>query len=112
MEAENRKDEEALSYMSDDIILHIADMPPFQSKEALRQPFTEYSENQLVSREKRSTRIEIAACGDMAYDVGTSTAVVKGKQESREVHQKYLDIWRKEDGDWRCVASSWSNNTP
>jgi ketosteroid isomerase-like protein len=99
-----------MSYMADDIILHIANIPPYKGKEALREPFTDYIKNRLLSTTKESTKIEVSKEGDLAFDIGTSVAVVKGLQGPKEVHQKYLDVWKKMSGEWKCVASSWSSS--
>lgn len=111
LEAENRKDVEAtMAFMSDDVILHVANIPQFLGKDALREPFSDYIRNRLISTDSWSSRIDVSSSGDMAYDIGTSLAKVRGQEGPIEVKQKYLNIWKKTGGDWKCVASSWSED--
>lgn len=111
LEAENRKDVEAtMEFMHDDIILHVANIPQFLGKDALKGPFSDYIKNRLISTDSISSRIEVSSSGDMAYDIGTSLARVKGQEGPVEVRQKYLIVWKMIDGEWKCVASSWSED--
>ncbi len=47
---------------------------------------------------------------DLLIDEGTYV-MVYGKDKTTE-NGKYLNIWRKEDGEWRIYSNMWNSNAP
>jgi ketosteroid isomerase-like protein len=37
--------------------------------------------------------------------------MVYGKDKTTE-HGKYLNVWRKENGDWKIYSNMWNANAP
>jgi len=110
--AESRKDVEAeMAFLSDDIILHPANAPQLIGKEAVRKSMLEHYK-MLVSISGGPTRIEVSSSGDFAYDIGRGKAVMKGPEGTFEVDPKYLTVWRKINGKWKCVAWSFNFDKP
>ncbi len=50
--------------------------------------------------------------GDLAYDVGRYTMSVPHDGSKRQDQGKYLTVWRREKGEWKIVADSWSSDLP
>ena len=110
--AENRKDVEAeMAFISDDIIFQPANAPQLIGKEAVRKFISEFHK-MLVSISGGPTRIEVSSSGDFAYDIGRGKAVIKGPEGTFEDDEKYLIVWRKIDGKWKCVAWSFNSDKP
>ncbi|HEU5358961.1 MAG TPA: nuclear transport factor 2 family protein [Gemmatimonadales bacterium] len=60
----------------------------------------------------RPQRIDVAAAGDLATDqgeveVGMNTAECPVIEVS-----KYLEVWRKVDGEWKLMYDTWNANAP
>lgn len=47
---------------------------------------------------------------DLLIDEGTYV-MVYGKENTRDAG-KYVNIWRKEDGEWRLYSNMWNSNAP
>ena len=108
----NRKDIDAeMELIAPDIVVQPANMPQFSGKDAYREFMEEYYKT-LVSTSGESTRIEVSSSGDMAYDVGTMKVVVEGPEGRFEDDQKYLAVYKKIDGKWKCTALSASSDKP
>ena len=111
-EAENRKDVGALmEVFSDDVIVQPANVPQLIGKDAVRNFFEDYYKT-LVSSSGEQTRIEVASSGDMANEAGTMKVVMKGPEGTIEDEQKYLAVYKKIEGKWKCTALSASSDKP
>lgn len=115
-EAENRKDVDGvMKFIAEDYILQPPNMPQIVGREAYRKFLVEFLQSfeirGVVSVSGVPTRIEVSAAGDLAYYIGTSRAVLKGP-EGRAREGKYLLVWKKIDGEWKCVAESFSSDKP
>jgi len=111
-EAENRKDLEAtVRACADDIIAQLPNMPQAEGREAMRNFYTEFFK-MLVSIEGGSTKVVVSAAGDMAYDFGWGQMVLEGPEGRIEDKTKYLAVWKKINGEWKCVAISSSSDKP
>ena len=53
-----------------------------------------------------TSRIEIAASGDLAYEYGVNRVVLPWQGVDLLVMGKYIVIWRKFDGTWLISAIS------
>jgi len=56
--------------------------------------------------------IVVSESGDIAYQYGTSTAIIKGPDGEFEDPEKYLFVWKKIDGEWKVVAGTFSSDKP
>ena len=113
-EVENQKDVDAmmgLGYFAEDVIGQAPNMPQVKGLEAMRSFYTEFFKI-LVSIEGGSTEIIMSETGDMAWDYGWNRAVYKGPDGPIEDEGKYLEIFKKINGEWKCVAISFSSDTP
>ena len=56
--------------------------------------------------------VEVAASGELAYDVGPWAVVFEGEDGCTEAPGKSTIVWRKLDGEWKCVLMSFSMDAP
>jgi ketosteroid isomerase-like protein len=56
--------------------------------------------------------IEVSASGDLAYVRGSSRTSRKTPNGLVEDAGKGVDIWKKENGEWKCVLSIWNSDEP
>jgi ketosteroid isomerase-like protein len=57
-------------------------------------------------------KIEVASSGDLAYVYGIQTLTVKTPMGPVEDVGKGVDIWKKENGEWKAVLSIWNSDQP
>ena len=113
-EVEQQKDVDALmelGFFAEDVIVQGPNMPQIKGLEAIRNFYTEFFKI-LVSIEGGSTEIIISEAGDMAWDYGWNRSVYKGPDGPIEDEGKYLEVFKKINGEWRCVAISFSSDKP
>ena len=55
-----------------------------------------------------TSRVEVVASGELAYERGSWTLDPDGDGEAPEEHGEYLTIWKKVDGTWSCAVDSGS----
>jgi ketosteroid isomerase-like protein len=111
-EAEQQKDIDAiLNFFSENVVVQAPNMPQFEGIEALRNFYTEFFKV-LVSIEGGSTKVEISEAGDMAWDYGWNRAAYEGPEGPFEDEGKYLEVWKKINGEWKVVAISFSSDKP
>jgi ketosteroid isomerase-like protein len=59
-----------------------------------------------------SDKIEVSSPGDLAYVRGTSRTSIKTPNGLGEDVGKGIDVWKKENGEWKCVLSIWNSDKP
>jgi uncharacterized protein (TIGR02246 family) len=56
--------------------------------------------------------IEVSASGDIAYARGINRGKMKTPAGIVETSDKWIDIYKKVDGQWKCIVSIWNSNNP
>ena len=111
-EAEQRKDLEAtMSFIAVDAVMQVPNMPQLEGWEAIRNFYIDFFQV-LISVTGGPKRIVVSAAGDLAYDIGTTRAVLEGPDGRVEDDGKYLVVWRRLNGEWKGVAFSFSSDKP
>jgi len=98
-----------MEFWTDDAVMYVPDLPPLHGKSAIR----EYLESR---RAKSGKRISWTPCcagldehGSMAYTLGTGAIpVVNESGADRDHNGRYVAIWRRDDGRWRCAVKCWT----
>ena len=54
--------------------------------------------------------IDVSASGDLAYVRGNNRYNIKTVTGIVERTEKWIDVWKKIDGQWKCVAGIWNFN--
>ena len=60
----------------------------------------------------RPQRIDIAAAGDLATDQGEVEVGMNTAEGPVIEVSKYLEVWRKVDGEWKLMYDTWNANEP
>jgi uncharacterized protein (TIGR02246 family) len=89
---------------ADDAIIHPANQPPASGREALAAYFAESFGQPATDFVLTTNDIEFSDAGDMAYEVGTSSAPTGPG--------KYLTVYRMDGDRWLIVADTWSDDAP
>ena len=109
-----RNVEEVLSFWADDAIVQHPGKPQIEGKEAIgdgyRQWFVE-NEN-LKECSETITHIEVSASGDLAYVYGVWKDIKTGPEGDLLDMGKYLDVWKKIDGEWYIAAVCATSDAP
>ena len=111
-DAENRDDLDAIMpFIAEESVLQMPGMPTIEGKDAQRSLMATLLES-MVSITGGPMTIVVSESGDIAYQYGTSTAIIKGPDGEFEDPEKYLFVWKKIDGEWKVVVGSFSSDNP
>jgi len=56
--------------------------------------------------------IEVSASGDLAYVRGSDRMTIKTPNGPVDDMSKWIDIWKKIDGQWKVVVNIWNSDMP
>jgi ketosteroid isomerase-like protein len=56
--------------------------------------------------------VHVAASGDLAYELGSTTEDSDGDGEAAPTNGRYVTVWTKADGSWRAVADAGTQRKP
>jgi ketosteroid isomerase-like protein len=99
----------AVGHFAPDAVIHIANLPPVQGREAIGRLYGNIFRF-LRASEYTPEVMRISRSGDLAYSSGGVTTVFDGERGPVEYPGKYLLVWEKRAGAWIVVAYSISNN--
>lgn len=71
----------------------------------------DYAENPSSTIQWTTSKVEVAASGDLAYERGSSISDPDGPGDAPERRGEYLTVWKKIDGVWRAVADAGTGMT-
>ena len=86
-------------------------VPEIQGKKAAREFYNQFLPV-LVSTKGGLRKIEVSSSGDMAFVSGYHLTTTKGPEGPIEDEGKFLGVYKKIDGAWKCVAVSISSDKP
>jgi ketosteroid isomerase-like protein len=105
----NRDAERMTALFAEDAVLHVANMPPIEGRDAIGRFYGNLFRF-LSASAATPERLELSGSGDMAYEIGKASNEFRGPQGTMGYTGKYLLVWRRIDGDWRIVLYSVSSN--
>lgn len=104
-----------VSLFASDAVLMGANMPISVGIEAIRKAQeTGFSDTTILFKTYSNMvdAVEISASGDLAYARGTDRLIRNTPNGSAEEVGKWIDIYKKIDGEWKCIAAIWNSDMP
>jgi uncharacterized protein (TIGR02246 family) len=106
--------DKSVSYYSDDAIVLPPNAAIATTKEAIRNMWKDLLASPGLVFRWKTTKIEVAKSGDMAYASGTYELTMNDAS-GKPVNDrgKYVEVWEKQaDGKWKCGADIWNSDLP
>ena len=108
-----RRDLEAsISFMAPDAIIQREASPIITGTTAIRAMIEEIFESPYMDFVWETETVELAATGDLAYEIAAFKVVFDGPDGRMGVPGKATIIWRKTDGHWQAVVWNYSMDVP
>jgi ketosteroid isomerase-like protein len=103
--------ERTAALFAEDAVIHVADMPPLQGRDAIRRF---YGNVFRFLSESASTPgpLRVSASADMAYGTGRVTNVFDAEQGRVEYTGKYLLVWERRGSEWWVAFYGLSSDRP
>lgn len=108
---QNRDIEKLLSYTAPGVVHMVPDAPPSEGVEDYRNRMEPELADTVYLWETYSMNIdfvEVSSSGDLAYVRGTDLLKKKTPEGIVEDPAKWVDIWKKIDGQWKVVLNIWN----
>jgi ketosteroid isomerase-like protein len=103
--------ERTTAHFAEDAVVHVANMPPLQGRDAIRRFYGNVFRF-LSASESTPEALRVSSGGDMGYSSGRVVNVFAGEQGQAEYAGKYLLVWERRGGDWQITRYSISSNRP
>ncbi len=104
--------EASLSYLAPDAVVQAGGSPTLVGIHAMRSFYEEFFKIPYTDVVMEERTVVVASSGDLAYDIGPWKLVFEGPEGVTESPGKSTIIWRKFDGQWKCVVMTFSMDAP
>lgn len=102
----------AVSLYTADATLLWPNAPAAKGTDAVRTAWTAVMKTPGLKLAVVPERVEVAAAGDVATDVGRVESEVTAPNGSIKAVSKYLHVWHKVGAEWRLYYSMTNSNSP
>ena len=97
-----------LSFISSDAYFMDPNIPAYKGPEAFKKVLTAWFDDKNLlfdTYQYEIDDIEMSTSGDLAYVRCHSQISKQTPDGPALVHTKFIDIWKKIDGEWKCVLN-------
>ena len=106
---QSTKDADAfMNVIAEDALMIPPNRPPVRGSKAIREAVVEVIKRPAISISGQITGMEVSAAGDLAHIIGFYRLVVEGPEGPIESEGNSITLWKKIEGQWKCVVKSWS----
>lgn len=112
---QNKDIDKVLSLYSPEGVIMKPNRPIYAGLQSIRELYeTDFADTAVLWNTTSTTIdiIEVAASGDIAYARGINSGKIKTLTGIVEDPAKWIDIYKKIDGQWKCIVSIWNSNNP
>jgi ketosteroid isomerase-like protein len=105
--------DKTVSFYADDATVLPANAPIATTKQAIRALWKGLFDSPGLAISWKTAKVEVAKSGEMAYATGTYELTMNdatGKPMTD--HGKYVTVWEKIGGSWKCGADIWNSDLP
>ena len=113
-EAAGKKEiDSVVSFVTDDSIQLPPNAPAASGKDAVRKEWETLFALKDFTVKWNPTLVQVAESGEIGYTSGTySLTFTDPKTGKVEDKGKYLEVWKKVDGKWKCYLDMYSSDGP
>ena len=110
----NRKDiDGTVSYMADDGETLAPNEPAARDKAAIRASWANLLDLPNLTVHWKPLRVQVAESGELGYMSGSYTVTyTDAKGQTVTDRGKYLEVWKKVDGKWKCSTDAYNSDIP
>ena len=100
--------DKTVAFYADDAMVLPPNEPMVTSKDGIRNLWKGFLDS-LQNISWKTTRVEVAKSGDMAFLTGTYEMTMK---EGTKDHGKYCEVWEKKGSTWKVGIDMFSSDLP
>jgi len=108
-----RRDLEAsAAFLAPQAVIQRESSPAITGAVAIRAMFEEIFDSPYMDYVWETETVELAATGDLAYEIASFNVVFEGRDGRMGVPGKATIIWRKSGDQWKAVVMNYSMDVP
>lgn len=101
--------EAVMEFWTEHAVLYAPNLPPLYGKQAIRELIQKRHGDPGYHVGWTPSCAGVDDCGAMAYTLGSGTVSLPDDSGvRRELGGRYVAIWQKEDGRWKCAVKCWT----
>jgi uncharacterized protein (TIGR02246 family) len=111
----NKNVEDFMNIMAPDAIFMIDDIPIIEGEKAIREAQSAWYADTTIdfsTFQAKTMDLQVSSSGDMAYDRGNEHYMQNTPEGTIERHNKWINIWKKVDGQWKCTVVMGNSDNP
>jgi ketosteroid isomerase-like protein len=113
VKAERARDLDGIMpHIAEKAVIHPQGAQAIRGREAVREFYQEFLKLPFLDFAATPDEILVAASGDLAMDLGRFHIVFENEGAQVRRQSKYLAVWQKSGGEWKCIALSLSDDAP
>jgi len=113
VEAERAHDLDGIMpYIAENAVFQPPAAKAVRGREAVREFYKEFLKLPFSEFDATPDEILVADSGDLAMDIGHLRFVFETDGGQVRSQGKYLAVWQKAGGEWKCIALSFSDDAP
>jgi len=97
----------AMDFWTEHAVMYVPDAEPIYGRQAIRDFLAAHNGSSANTIRWTPCCAGIDDGGSMAYTLGEGTFSA-GSANSKPVHVRYLAVWHKDQGRWRCAVKCWT----
>lgn len=104
-----------VGYFASDAVMMPSNKPMISGIQAIRKSEeSSFSDTTSLFKTYTSTvdAVEVSASGDLAVARGADRVSQKTARGLDEEKGKWIDVWKKIDGKWKVIVSTWNSDKP
>jgi uncharacterized protein (TIGR02246 family) len=111
----NKNIEDMMKIMAPDAIFMIDDIPIIEGEKAIREAQSAWYADTTIdfsTYQAETVDIQVSGSGDMAYNRGIEHYMQNTPEGMIERRNKWINIWKKVDGQWKCTVVVGNSDNP
>jgi len=112
---QNKDTEKIMSFYSSEGVVMEPNNEIYVGLQGIRNQLESEFADTIMLRNTLTTTIdavEVSSSGDIAYTRGINRAKAKTLIGIVEISDKWVSIYKKVDGQWKCIVTIWNSNDP
>jgi ketosteroid isomerase-like protein len=110
---QNSDKDKVMSFFSTNVVVMGPNEPMIVGLDNIRKDFeSQFKDTTLLWKtfNFKIDTIEVSSSGDLAYARGTQHLSIKTSKGIVDDPEKFVDIFKKDDGQWKVMITIWNND--
>ena len=112
---QNKDIDKIMNFYATDAVWMYPNMPIINGPQAIREKLvTDFADTTILFNTISGSvdNVQVSSSGDMAFVRGNERLNIKKGEVTMEQISKWIDVWKKIDGQWKCILTIGNSDLP